>query len=97
MTMEKREKLKESFRISRVKVKDWEAKFFEQHQRKPSKEEMKTAPEQIQICYKNCWKIRSYFESEKDSCDNLSVIDESSQAMEMSNTYKPSGTKDIVQ
>ena len=72
--MEKREKLKESFRISRVKVKDWEAKFFEQHQRKPSKEEMKTAPEQIQICYKN-WPETSFMIDDQSIFSNSSSID----------------------
>ena len=68
--MDKREKLKESFKRSKAKLKVWESSFFSEHQRKPTKEEMKNAPEQIQICYKNCWKIKSYFESEQNEKEN---------------------------
>ena len=83
--MDKREKLKESFKRSKAKVKVWESSFFAEHQRKPSKEEMKTAPEQVQICYKNCWKIRSYFESEQSEKENgAGVLDETSQTVDLS-------------
>ena len=86
--MDRREKLKETFKVSKAKVKEWEKLFFADHQRKPNKEEMKTAPEQIQICYKNCWKIKSYFESEAKKSDydapddenTLMAVDESSQS-----------------
>ena len=86
--MDRREKLKETFKVSKAKVKEWEKLFFADHQRKPNKEEMKTAPEQIQICYKNCWKIKSYFESEAKKSDHdhpddensLMAVDESSQS-----------------
>ena len=81
--MDKREKLKESFKRSKAKVKGWESSFFSEHQRKPTKEEMKTAPEQIQICYKNCWKIKSYFESEQSEKEN-GVLDETSQTVDLS-------------
>ena len=81
--MDKREKLKESFKRSKAKVKSWESSFFSEHQRKPTKEEMKTAPEQIQICYKNCWKIKSYFESEQSEKEN-GVLDETSQTGDLS-------------
>ena len=84
--MDKREKLKESFKQSKAKVKCWETAFFAEHQRKPSKEEMKSAPEQIQICYKNCWKIKSYFESHQNEKEN-NLLDETSQSFDMS---KPS-------
>ena len=84
--MDKREKLKESFKQSKAKVKGWETAFFAEHQRKPSKEEMKSAPEQIQICYKNCWKIKSYFESHQNEKENT-LLDETSQSFDMS---KPS-------
>ena len=81
--MDKREKLKESFKQSKAKVKGWETTFFAEHQRKPSKEEMKSAPEQIQICYKNCWKIKSYFESHQNEKENT-ILDETSQSIDMS-------------
>ena len=70
--MDKREKLKESFRQSKQKLKVWESTFYAQNQRKPSKEEIKNAPEQIQICYRNCWKIKAYFESKARSNSNIS-------------------------
>ena len=82
--MDKREKLKESFKRSKAKLKVWESSFFSEHQRKPTKEEMKNAPEQIQICYKNCWKIKSYFESEQNEKEN-EILDENSQTMDLSN------------
>ena len=83
--MEKREKLKESFKRSKAKVKVWESTFFSEHNRRPTKEEMKTAPEQVQICYKNCWKIRSYFESEQSEKENgAEVLDETSQTADLS-------------
>ena len=81
--MDKREKLKQSFKRSKAKIKSWESSFFSEHQRKPTKEEMKTAPEQIQICYKNCWKIKSYFESEQSEKEN-GVLDETSQTVDLS-------------
>ena len=81
--MNKREKLKESFKRSKEKLKVWESSFFSEHQRKPSKEEMKNAPEQIQICYKNCWKIKSYFESEQSEKEN-GGLDETSQTVDLS-------------
>ena len=81
--MDKREKLKESFKQSKAKLKVWETSFFAEHQRKPSKEEIKTAPEQIQICYKNCWKIKSYFESHQNEKENT-ILDETSQNMDLS-------------
>ena len=86
--MDKREKLKESFKRSKAKVKGWESSFFSEHQRKPTKEEMKTAPEQIQICYKNCWKIKSYFESEQSEKEN-GVLDETSQTVDLSTAISP--------
>ena len=81
--MDKREKLKESFKQSKAKLKVWETSFFAEHQRKPSKEEIKTAPEQIQICYKNCWKIKSYFESHQNEKENT-ILDETSQNIDLS-------------
>ena len=81
--MDKREKLKESFKRSKAKLKVWESSFFSEHQRKPTKEEMKTAPEQVQICYKNCWKIRSYFDSEQSEKEN-GGLDETSQTGDLS-------------
>ena len=81
--MDKREKLKESFKRSKAKLKVWESSFFSEHQRKPTKEEMKNAPEQIQICYKNCWKIKSYFESEQSEKEN-DILDETSQTVDLS-------------
>ena len=44
---------------------------------------MKNAPEQIQICYKNCWKIKSYFESEQSEKEN-DILDETSQTVDLS-------------
>ena len=78
--MERRDKLKETFRVSKLKVKEWEKKFFVEHSRKPTKDEMKSAPEQIRISYKNCWKIKAYFEAEQiENNDSMMALDDTSQ------------------
>jgi len=46
-------------------VKEWEATIWAAHQRKPTKEEVQQAPEQVLICYKNCKKIKHYFDTNK--------------------------------
>ena len=93
--MERREKLKESFRQSKAKVKEWELSFFAQHQRKPTKEEMKNAPDKIQICYKNCWKIKSYFETHKSENNDSMALDETSQTVELPASASTSDKKDF--
>ena len=88
--MEKHAKFKETFKVSKLKVKEWEKSFVEENGRKPSKDEMKNAPPQIQICYKNCWKIKAYFEAEaKSNTETSLLLDEDSQSqIETSKTLK---------
>jgi len=59
---DKERKYRDTFNQSRAKVKEWETSFFKENQRKPSKDDISKATSQIQVCYKNCWKIKSYFE-----------------------------------
>jgi len=84
--MEKKEKYKVSFQQSKAKVKAWEGDFFSEHQRKPSKEEMKTAPEQIQICYKNCYKIKAHFDSLAKTESVSEVFNDDSQTTDMTSS-----------
>ena len=88
--MEKHAKFKETFKVSKLKVREWEKSFVEENGRKPSKDEMKNAPPQIQICYKNCWKIKAYFEAEaKSNTETSLLLDEDSQSqIETSKTLK---------
>ena len=91
--MDKHTKFKETFRVSKLKVKEWEKTFVDENGRKPTKDEMKSAPPQIQICYKNCWKIKAYFEAEaKNNTDNREtslLLDEDSQSqIEVPKTQK---------
>eukprot|EP00092_Neocalanus_flemingeri_P023946 GFUD01025977.1.p1 GENE.GFUD01025977.1~~GFUD01025977.1.p1 ORF type:complete len:209 (-),score=62.01 GFUD01025977.1:68-643(-) len=81
--MEKNEKYKAAFKQSKAKVKAWEGEFYEKYQRKPSKKEIKTAPEQIKICYKNCFKIKSYFDSQTKTENVSKMFDEDSQTMDI--------------
>ena len=55
--------MKEKFRVSKERLKKWERSFLADFQRRPTKEDVAAAPEQVQICYRNCWKIKAYFES----------------------------------
>ena len=59
---EKEAKYRSSFNQSRAKIKGWEKKFVSEHGRKPDKKDIEGAPQQIQVCYRNCWKIKSYFD-----------------------------------
>ena len=91
--MDKHTKFKETFKVSKLKVKEWEKAFVDENGRKPNKDEMKSAPSQIQICYKNCWKIKAYFEAEaKNNTDNREtslLLDEDSQSqIEMAKTQR---------
>ena len=80
--LDKHTKFKETFKVSKLKVKEWEKTFVDENGRKPTKDEMKNAPPQIQICYKNCWKIKSYFESKSignsDGRETSELLDETS-------------------
>ena len=60
-----RERYRAAFQRSREVVKEWEATFLAAHSRKPNREELQQAPEQVLICYKNCKKIRHYFDKAK--------------------------------
>lgn len=87
---DKERKYRDTFNQSRAKVKEWETAFFKENQRKPSKDDISKATSQIQVCYKNCWKIKSYFESRpKESQSFLSQNENSymdeSEATEVSN------------
>eukprot|EP00090_Calanus_glacialis_P000787 TRINITY_DN10552_c0_g1_i1.p1 TRINITY_DN10552_c0_g1~~TRINITY_DN10552_c0_g1_i1.p1 ORF type:complete len:1436 (-),score=591.02 TRINITY_DN10552_c0_g1_i1:100-4407(-) len=92
-TMSKNEKYKLSFKQSKQKVKDWEGEFFRSNQRKPDKEEMRSAPENVQIAYKNCYKIKAYFAKAENASDTTSeVFNEDSQTLDttVSNTKNES-------
>ena len=81
--LDKHTKFKETFKVSKLKVKEWEKTFVDTNGRKPTKDEMKNAPPQIQICYKNCWKIKSYFELKSigisDGVETSQFLDETSE------------------
>jgi hypothetical protein len=63
--MSDRERYRVAYQRSRAVVKEWEATIWAAHQRKPTKEEVQQAPEKILICYKNCKKIKHYFDNNK--------------------------------
>jgi hypothetical protein len=63
--MSDRERYRIAYQRSRAVVKEWEATIWAAHQRKPTKEEVQQAPEKILICYKNCKKIKHYFDNNK--------------------------------
>ena len=56
------EKYVEQFKKYRSRVQLYEENFQAKVGRKPSKDDLKKAPEQILVCIKNCKKIRHYFE-----------------------------------
>ena len=70
--MKQSEKMKEKFRVSKERLKKWERSFLADFQRRPTKEDVAAAPEQVQICYRNCWKIKAYFESKARSNSSIS-------------------------
>ena len=46
-------------------LKDWEAEFSTLHDgRRPNREEVSRAPEKVLVAYKNCKKIKAYFQRE---------------------------------
>ena len=63
--MSDREKYRLVFKQSKAVVKDWEAGFFAEFQRKPTRQEISSAPEKVLVSYKNCKKIKLYFEKEE--------------------------------
>ena len=63
--MSDRDKYRLVFKQSKAVVKDWEAGFFAENQRKPTREEISSAPEKVLVSYKNCKKIKLYFEKEE--------------------------------
>lgn len=62
--MSDRDKYRLVFKQSKAVVKDWEAGFFAENQRKPTREEISSAPDKVLVSYKNCKKIKLYFEKE---------------------------------
>ena len=97
--MEQSEKMKEKFRVSRERLKKWERSFLADFQRRPTKEDMAAAPQQVQICYRNCWKIKAYFESKarsdsrsssgvsrkkQENCDEVKKITQKSELQHQS-------------
>ena len=70
--MKQSEKMKEKFRVSKERLKKWERSFRADFQMRPTKEDVALAPEQVQICYRNCWKIKAYFESKARSNSSIS-------------------------
>jgi len=54
-----------AFKQSKAVVKDWEAEFSTLHDgRRPNREEVSRAPEKVLVAYKNCKKIKAYFQRE---------------------------------
>lgn len=49
----------------KIKIKNWEANFHRQNKRKPDRNDMKNAPNEIQVCYKNYWQLRNNKEKYK--------------------------------
>ena len=46
-------------------LKDWETECSTQHDgRRPNREEVRRAPEKVLVAYKNCKKIKAYFQKE---------------------------------
>ena len=63
--MSERERYRLLFRQSKGVIKDWEAQFTAAHQRKPLKTEVSSAPEKVILAYKNCRKIKLFFERDE--------------------------------
>jgi hypothetical protein len=53
---------REIFAISKTKAEDWKINFTKVNQRKPTTEDIDNAPEQIKTCFRNCQKIKNYYE-----------------------------------
>lgn len=92
--MSKRERYKELFKQSKAIVKDWESVFLIKNDRKPNREDMASAPEKVLVAYKNCKKIKLFFEKESKSNpdeNSKSFDEESSPNTNKSETVNFSG------
>ena len=86
---EKETKFKEKFKASKAIVKNWETEFAKENGRLPNEDDIKNAPQKVQICAKNCRKIKAYFKDKvkRNSDDrgaSLQVDDNSQSQSDMS-------------
>ena len=90
--MEKIHKLKLSFKDSKQQIKNWEDKFMAEHYRKPNKQDMKEAPDNVQAAHKNCYKIKMFFAKTSTSKE----VSYDSQSTDITVNMSTSNTMNIV-